>query len=86
VAPTNPCPCCAREARERRHPGDAPLGSGREHRRGSRIRRDSRRSLRVAREPDANPIDVYKHPFAYAAWCGIDCATPESEKSGLRPR
>jgi hypothetical protein len=23
-------------------------------------------------EPDANPIDVYEHPYAHAAWRGID--------------
>jgi hypothetical protein len=23
-------------------------------------------------EPEANPIDVYEHPYAYAAWRGID--------------
>ena len=23
-------------------------------------------------EPEANPIDVYHHPYAYAAWRGID--------------
>jgi len=23
-------------------------------------------------EPDLNPIDVYEHPYAYAAWRGID--------------
>jgi hypothetical protein len=23
-------------------------------------------------EPDHNPIDVYEHPYAYAAWRGID--------------
>jgi hypothetical protein len=23
-------------------------------------------------EPEANPVDVYEHPYAYAAWRGID--------------
>ena len=23
-------------------------------------------------EPDVNPIDVYEHPYAYAAWRGVD--------------
>ena len=23
-------------------------------------------------EPETNPIDVYEHPYAYAAWRGID--------------
>jgi hypothetical protein len=27
--------------------------------------------LRV--EPGVNPLDVYEHPYAYAAWRGIDC-------------
>jgi hypothetical protein len=26
-------------------------------------------------EPEANPIDVYEHPYAYAAWRGIDYRT-----------
>jgi hypothetical protein len=26
-------------------------------------------------EPEANPIDVYVHPYAYAAWRGIDYRT-----------
>ena len=28
-------------------------------------------------EPEANPIDVYEHPYAYAAWRGIDYRTAE---------
>jgi hypothetical protein len=28
-------------------------------------------------EPEANPIDVYEHPYAYAAWRGIDYGTVE---------
>jgi hypothetical protein len=28
-------------------------------------------------EPDANPIDVYEHPYAYAAWWGIDYRTAD---------
>jgi hypothetical protein len=28
-------------------------------------------------EPDANPIDVYEHPYAYAAWRGIDYRTAD---------
>lgn len=23
-------------------------------------------------EPETNPIDVYDHPYAYAAWRGVD--------------
>ncbi len=26
-------------------------------------------------EPKANPMDVYEHPYAYAAWRGIDYPT-----------
>jgi hypothetical protein len=26
-------------------------------------------------EPDVNPVDVYEHPYAYAAWRGIDYRT-----------
>lgn len=26
-------------------------------------------------EPETNPIDVYDHPYAYAAWRGIDYGT-----------
>jgi hypothetical protein len=26
-------------------------------------------------EPEANPIDLYEHPYAYAAWRGIDYST-----------
>jgi hypothetical protein len=29
----------------------------------------------VAVEPGASPLDVFEHPFAYAAWCGVDYAT-----------
>jgi hypothetical protein len=25
-------------------------------------------------EPGTNPIDVYQHPYAYAAWCGQKAA------------
>jgi hypothetical protein len=28
-------------------------------------------------EPEANPIDVYEHPYAYAAWRGIDYWTAD---------
>jgi hypothetical protein len=28
-------------------------------------------------EPEANPIDVYEHPYAYAAWRGIDYRTAD---------
>jgi hypothetical protein len=28
-------------------------------------------------EPDANPIDVYEHPYAYVAWRGIDYRTAD---------
>jgi hypothetical protein len=28
-------------------------------------------------EPEANPIDVYEHPYAYAAWRGIDYQTSD---------
>lgn len=28
-------------------------------------------------EPDANPIDVDEHPYAYAAWRGIDYRTAD---------
>jgi hypothetical protein len=26
-------------------------------------------------EPETNPMDVYEHPYAYAAWRGIDYRT-----------
>jgi hypothetical protein len=29
-------------------------------------------------EPEANPFDVYQHPYAYAAWRGIDYQTTAS--------
>ena len=28
-------------------------------------------------EPEINPMNVYKHPYAYAAWRGIDYRTPD---------
>ena len=28
-------------------------------------------------EPGANPIDVYEHPYAYAAWRGVDYRTAD---------
>lgn len=28
-------------------------------------------------EPEVNPVDVYEHPYAYAAWGGIDYRTPD---------
>jgi hypothetical protein len=28
-------------------------------------------------EPEANPIDVYEHPYAHAAWRGIDYRTAD---------
>jgi hypothetical protein len=28
-------------------------------------------------EAEANPIDVYEHPYAYAAWRGIDYRTAD---------
>jgi hypothetical protein len=28
-------------------------------------------------EPEANPVDVYEHPYAYAAWRGIDYRSAE---------
>ncbi len=28
-------------------------------------------------ERDANPMDVYEHPYAYAAWRGIDYPTAD---------
>jgi hypothetical protein len=28
-------------------------------------------------EPEANPIDVYEHPYGYAAWRGIDDRTAD---------
>jgi hypothetical protein len=28
-------------------------------------------------EPEANPIDVYEHPYAYAAWRGVDYRTAD---------
>jgi hypothetical protein len=33
-------------------------------------RRDERFELVI--EPELNPIDVYDHPYAYAAWRGLD--------------
>jgi hypothetical protein len=32
-------------------------------------------------EPDVNPLDVYEHPYAYAAWRGVEYRTTEQ----LRP-
>ena len=32
-------------------------------------------------EPDTNPIDVYQHPYAYAAWRGIDYQTTHLQKA-----
>jgi hypothetical protein len=28
-------------------------------------------------EPGANPLDVYEHPYAYAAWRGIEYRTAD---------
>jgi hypothetical protein len=28
-------------------------------------------------EPDTNPMDVYEHPYAHAAWRGIDHQTAD---------
>jgi hypothetical protein len=28
-------------------------------------------------EPELNPVDVYEHPYAYAAWRGIDYLSPD---------
>jgi hypothetical protein len=28
-------------------------------------------------EPDTNPMDVYEHPYAHAAWRGIDYQTAD---------
>jgi hypothetical protein len=32
-------------------------------------------------EPEANPIDVYEHPYAYAAWRGIDYQTSDLQQA-----
>jgi hypothetical protein len=32
-------------------------------------------------EPEANPMDVYEHPYAYAAWRGIDYQTPDLQQA-----
>ena len=32
-------------------------------------------------ESEANPIDVYEHPYAYAAWRGIDYQPPDLEQA-----
>jgi hypothetical protein len=32
-------------------------------------------------EPDTSPIDVYQHPYAYAAWRGINYHTGKVQKA-----
>ncbi len=32
-------------------------------------------------EPQTNPIDVYEHPYAYAAWRGIDYRTTNARQA-----
>jgi hypothetical protein len=32
-------------------------------------------------EPETNPIDVYQHPYAYAAWRGIGYQTTRLQKA-----
>ena len=32
-------------------------------------------------EPDTNPIDIYQHPYAHAAWRGIDYHTTNLQKA-----
>jgi hypothetical protein len=32
-------------------------------------------------EPDTSPIDVYQHPYAYAAWRGINYHTSKVQKA-----
>ena len=42
------------------------------------VRDDStKEQFELVVEPDANPIDVYEHPYAYAAWRGIDYRTAD---------
>ena len=37
-------------------------------------------------EPQTNPMDVYEHPYAYAAWRGIDYGTPGVRQPSLDER
>jgi hypothetical protein len=32
-------------------------------------------------EPGVNPLDVYEHPYAYAAWRGIDYRTAHLQQA-----
>jgi hypothetical protein len=32
-------------------------------------------------EPGANPIDIYEHPYAHAAWRGIDYRTTDLQQA-----
>jgi hypothetical protein len=34
-------------------------------------------SFELVVEPGTNPLDVFRHPYAYAAWRGVDYLTPE---------
>jgi hypothetical protein len=32
-------------------------------------------------EPGANALDVFEHPYAYAAWRGVDCRLADPERA-----
>jgi len=43
-----------------------------------RVRDDStNEQFELLVEPETNPIDVYEHPYAYAAWRGVDFRTAD---------
>jgi len=37
--------------------------------------RGTKEPFELVVDPDANPTDVYEHPYAYTAWRGIDYRT-----------
>jgi hypothetical protein len=41
----------------------------------------TKKQFELVVEPDANPIDVYEHPYAYAAWQGIDYRTADLRRA-----
>jgi hypothetical protein len=42
---------------------------------------DTEDEFELILEPEANPIDVYEHPYAYAAWRGIHYQTPDLQQA-----
>ena len=47
-----------------------------------RVRDDStNEQFELLVEPETNPLDVYEHPYAYAAWRGIDYRTASPRKA-----